>query len=64
MNTPQERCEGTNNNYQLLARIIEAKRYQPFPKPNPTMTYKVDARCSEMPQAKPIKLNKSKFAIE
>ena len=64
MNTPQERCEGQNNNYPLLARIIEAKRYQPFAKPNPTMTYTVDARSCEMPQAKPIKLNSSKFAVE
>ena len=64
MNTPQQRCESHNVNYDLLARIIEAKRSQPFAKPNPTMTYTVDARLCEMPQEKPIKLNSSKFAIE
>ena len=64
MNTPTERLEAFNINYDHLARIMEAKRSQPTSTIRPTMTYRVDASREEMPKFGEIKLNKSKFAIE
>ena len=63
-NTPQQRCESFGVNYELLARITEAKRCQPTPTIRPTMTYRVDASNEQMPKWRKLKLNKSKFATE
>ena len=63
-NTPQQRCENFNTNYELLAQIKEAKRSQPTPTIRPTMTYRVDASSETMPEWRKVKLNKSKYATE
>jgi hypothetical protein len=64
MNTPTERLEAFNINYDHLARIMEAKRSQPTSTIRPTMTYRVDASREQFPKWRKLKLNKSKFAIE
>ena len=63
-NTPQQRCENFNTNYELLAQIKEAKRSQPTPTIRPTMTYRVDASSETMPEWRKVKLNKGRFAVE
>lgn len=63
MNTPNERLEAFNINYDLLARILEAKRSQPISTIRPTMTYRVDASREEMPNPKPITLHAPRWAV-
>ena len=61
--TPQSICEGFHTNYDLLARILEAKRSQPTSTIRPTMTYRVDASREQMPNPKPITLHAPRWAV-
>jgi hypothetical protein len=63
MNTPTERLEAFNINYDHLARIMEAKRSQPTSTIRPTMTYRVDASREQMPKPKPITLHAPRWAV-
>ena len=62
MNNTRLTAMRTNDELLKSFKDIRQDHYQP--KPNPTMTYRVDASQSEFPKWRKLKLNKSKFATE
>lgn len=58
------RLTAMRTNDELLNSFKEIRQDHYQPKPNPTMTYRVDASQSEFPKWKKLKLQKGRFAVE